>query len=64
MLAVAPASLIRTICNVDRAVGEPILIDYRRSASLCLTPIGCRLLQQVEQHRDIVMPTLSLPELS
>ena len=63
-LAVAPASLIRTICNVDRAVGEPVLIDYRRSAPLCLTPIGRRLLQQVEQHRDIVMPTLSSPGLS
>jgi len=46
------SSLLRTIRNVETAIGEPVLTDHNRTAPLHLTSTGRRLLQQAEQHRE------------
>jgi len=43
-------SLQRTISNLERAIGEPVLDDHRASAPIRLTPIGRRLLRQGRDH--------------
>ena len=45
------SSLLRTIRNVETAIGEPVLTDHSPAAPPHLTPTGRRLLQQAEQHR-------------
>jgi DNA-binding transcriptional LysR family regulator len=51
-LNVHRSSLLRTIRNVETAVGEPVLTDHARTAPLRLTRTGRRLLQQAEQRRE------------
>jgi len=50
------SSLLRTIRNVEAAVGVPVLTDHSRTAPLHLTPTGRRLLRQAEQYREVVAP--------
>jgi|GEM_PF-2134542 len=44
------SSLLRTIRNVETAVGEPVLTDHGRTAPLRLTSIGRMLLGQALEH--------------
>ncbi len=56
VLNIHRSSLLRTIRNVETAVGEPVLTDHRRSAPLRLTPVGRRLLRQAEKYREVIAP--------
>lgn len=44
------SSLLRTIRNVERAVGEPVLTDHGATVPLRPTSIGRRLLRQAEEY--------------
>ncbi len=50
-------SLQRTIRNLERSVGEPVLHDHRASARIGLTPIAHKLLRQHDRHWDLTTTT-------
>ena len=51
------SSLLRTIRNLEGAVGEPVVTERVGAAPMRLTPIGRHLLHQAGQHPDLVPMT-------
>ena len=51
------SSLLRTIRNLEGAVGDPVITEHARSAPLCVTPIGRSLLGQAREHPELVATT-------